>query len=412
MKKDFMLVILGCDENAYGFAKVMHSKYQIKPVVLTTNILEVCKYTKIMDIRVDHNLHDYNHFLKVLTHLGGKLKCNYEKLVIVPCSDVYLELLVRGKDYLKDYENKFIDYKTLKKFKDKMSFYEECDKYNLPYPKTLIVNKNNYQEKIKKMDFDYPLILKPNNSNSEEYLNLNFIGKEKVYFINNKEELVNKLDLIYKTNYQDKMIIQKYIKGDDTFMRVLNVYSDKNGVVQRMSLGKVLLEEYHPKTFGNYAAIISIRGMEPIMEKIKNYLENISFTGATNFDIKIDAETKEYYILEINPRPGRSSYYTTLAGASIQEAYIEDLVYDRIDKKLGNTKEMLWLNIPICLLKKYIKDDEVLNKIKELKNEKKIYHTLKYQNDWSIKRHYILYLQYLRKIHYFPKHYIKNKKVL
>lgn len=38
---------------------------------------------------------------------------------------------------------------------------------------------------------------------------------------------------------------------------VINCYSNMYGKVQMMSLARPILEEYHPKLMGNYAAIIS-----------------------------------------------------------------------------------------------------------------------------------------------------------
>ena len=342
MKKDFMAVILGCDENTYGFARTFHSKYRIKPIALSTNILEVCKNSKILDIIIDEKLHRLEHFIEVLEDFGKRLKKEYEKIILIPCSDIYIDL---------------------------------------PYPKTIIVNEKNYKEKVKSIDFDYPLILKPNNSNSEEYLSASFDGKEKVFFINDEETLLSKIKAVYSSSYSGEMLIQKFVSGDDTNMRVFNVYSDRNGKVRVMSLGQPILEEYHPKTYGNYAAIISLEGVCEIMEKIKDFLEKIGFTGAANFDIKMDELTKEYYIFEINPRPGRSSYYSTFGGASIQEAYVEDLVYDRLEDKFGNEKEVLWLNVPMYLLNKYVTKDEIKKKVRTLKSKKEVYHTLKYKGN-------------------------------
>ena len=81
-----------------------------------------------------------------------------------------------------------------------------------------------------------------------------------MYFINDEAELRRTIENIYNSSYDGVLIIQKFVSGDDTNMRVLNVYSDRNGKVKVMSLGQPILEEYHPATYGNYAAIISIPG--------------------------------------------------------------------------------------------------------------------------------------------------------
>ena len=409
MKKEFMPVLLGSDDNAYGLARVFHEKYGVKPIALATTILETCKNTKIIDFMIDSKLHDGKHLIEKLVELGNKLKKEYEKIFIVPCSDSYLEMVSEGRNQLTMYENVFIDHKRLKEFNDKKSFYEMCEKYNLPYPKSVIVTSKDYKDVLKKENFEYPIILKPNNSNSLEYLNASFEGKEKVYFINDKDELFNKIEAIYGSSYDGILIIQRFVSGDDTNMRVLNVYSDRNGKVKVMSLGQPILEEYHPQTFGNYAAIISVEGMKPIMEDIKRFLEDIKYTGASNFDIKIDAKTGKYYIFEINPRLGRSSFYTTPAGASIAAAYVEDLVKNDLKEQFGNKDEILWLNLPYLLVKKYVKNEEIIKKANKLKSEHKIYHTLKYKGDSHLGRRFYVNLQYARKIHYFPKYFIEKK---
>lgn len=409
MKSGFMAVILGCDENAYGFAKVLNRNYGIVPISLTTTVLEVCKYTKILDVIVDKKLHEKDHLIEVLEDLGVKLKKEYEKLIIIPCSDLYLEIITKWQSRLTAYENCFIGYDALKSFNDKKSFYELCDKYGLPYPKTITVTPGDYKDLVKTCKFDFPLILKPNNSNSYEYLHASFDEKEKVYVIKDRDELLSKIEAIYNSSYQKELLIQEFVNGDDSHMRVLNVYSDRNGKVKVMSLCEPILEEYHPSTFGNYAAIISIEGTIPLMDKIKAFLEDIKFVGAANFDIKIDEKTGKYYLFEINPRPGRSSLVTDYAHASIQDAYVRDLIYNDLESHIGNEKEVLWLNVPMYIVKKYVKKRNILEKVKKLKKKGEVYHTLRYKKDNSLKRFFIVGLQYARKIHYFPKYFIEKK---
>lgn len=409
MKKEFISVLLGSDDNVYGFSRSFNELYNVKPIALTTRILEPTRQSKILDIIVDEQVHEENHLCKVLCDLGKKLKKEYKKLILIPCSDSYMEMVVKIKDKLIDYENEFIDYKRLKEFNDKESFYKMCEKYNMLYPKTYICSKDNYENIVKSIDLDYPLILKPNNSNSSEYLSATFEGKEKVYFINSKEELLSKIKLIYSSTYKDTLIIQKYVNGDDTNMRVLNTYSDKTGKVKMMCLGQPILEEYHPNTYGNYASIISLKEHIPLMDDIKNFLESINYKGPANFDIKMDSETHKYYLFEINPRPGRSSFFTYYAGCSFAKCYVEDLIYNNLNENIDAKNEILWLNVPMSLVKKYVKNEDILNKVRKLKKEKKVYHTLIYKKDYSFKRRLLILKHYARKINYYPKYYIDKK---
>lgn len=404
-----MAVILGCDENAYGIARVYYKNYGIVPIALANTMLEPCRKTKILDVVIDEKLHDPDHLIEKLLELGDKLKKEYEKIFLIPCSDAYLEILSERKDELGIYENVFVEASLLRKFNSKKTFYDMCEKYGLSYPKSLVCTKDNYEKVLKNLDFSFPLILKPNNSNSFKYLDASFDGKEKVYFIDDSAELANKIEMIYSSSYDDILIIQEYIRGDDTAMRILNTYSDKFGHVKVASFGQPILEEYHPLTFGNYAATISCVKNEPFVEDIINFLNDIHYVGAANFDIKIDNVTGKYYIFEINPRLGRGSLYSTLAGASIADAFVQDLVDDHLEEKLENDEEILWVNVPHVLLKKYIKNEDVKKHVEKLRREHKVTHALFCKEDKVLSRLYITAKQYARKVHYFPKYFIEKK---
>ena len=71
-----------------------------------------------------------------------------------------------------------------------------------------------------------------------------FQSQKKVYKLDTREELEETLKQIYDAGYTDSVVLQEFINGDDTYMRVLTNYSDKNGKVKLMALGHVLLEEH------------------------------------------------------------------------------------------------------------------------------------------------------------------------
>ena len=119
------------------------------------------------------------------------------------------------------------------------------------------------------------------------YWNCRFENKKKVFLAQTEDEFKRILKAIYSSTYTDNLIIQEFIPGDDSKMRVVNCYSDKNGKVRMAALGKILLEECSPDGIGSYAAIISDYDKE-IIDMIIKFLEGIKFKGFSNFDIKYD----------------------------------------------------------------------------------------------------------------------------
>ena len=65
------------------------------------------------------------------------------------------------------------------------------------------------------------------------------------------------IDQIYGAGYEDALILQDFIPGDDSFMRVVTNYSGADGKVRLMCVGHVLLEEHTGHAIGNHAVIIT-----------------------------------------------------------------------------------------------------------------------------------------------------------
>ena len=151
---------------------------------------------------------------------------------------------------------------------------------------------------------------------------------EKVYKAKDKFELLGILKDIYTSGYEDSIIIQDFIPGDDTYMRVLTSYSNKHGEVKLMALGHVLLEEHTPHGIGNHAVIITEHNKE-LTDTFKNLLEKMQYVGFSNFDIKYDQRDGKYKVFEINTRQGRSNYYVTGAGANLAKYVVEDYIQDK-----------------------------------------------------------------------------------
>lgn len=381
--KTFLPIILGTDANAYGLARSFNDEYNIKSLALGSFPLKETQNSKIIDVKIIKDINKEEVLIDTLLKLGKEYKQKYDYLILLSCAEWYTNPIVNNLDKLKEYYILPFMNKELKdKLEDKENFYQICEKYNLDYPKTYIVTKENNNNIT--LPFNYPVALKP--SNSTLYSQINFEGKEKSYKINDKETLNKTVDKIFKSGYNGHIIVQDFIPGSDDTMYVLNCYSNKNGKVKMMCFGRCILEEHSPYGIGNYRAIIS-DGNKQIYEKIKNFLEDIHYIGFSNFDFKYDYRDKTYKLFEINIRQGRSSYFTTAAGLNLAKYLIEDIL--NLDKDVEyNYNKFLWLHTPKKLLDKYVYNKDVLNEAKTLIKQNKYAYTLKNKKDNNLIRNF------------------------
>lgn len=278
--QEFIPILFGSDRNVYGLAVGFYEEYHIKSIAVCKLGYSETKYSRILEIYQNKDIEKKEVFFKTLSNLKKKYKKS--KLILLACSDVYVRLIVENKKELeKDFIIPYIDLKLMNKLIIKENFYKTCEEYNLDYPKTIICTKNNYQ-KIK-IKFDFPIILKP--SDSVSYWKSTFWGKKKVFIIYSKDELNDILNRIYNSTYKGDLIIQEYIEGDDTCLRVLNAYVDSHHKVTFMALGQVILEDKAPASYGDYDAIIPTFDID-LFDKIQKFLEDINYTGYANFDLK------------------------------------------------------------------------------------------------------------------------------
>lgn len=364
MKNNFLPVILGTDANAYGLAKSFNDEYGIKSLAVGKIALRETKKSKIIDVEIYPNLSNEDDFINIMTSIYNRYKDEYEKLILLSCAEWYTDLIVSNSKILSEmFILPFMDKELKEKLEDKESFYNLCEKFNLDYPDTYIITKENMN--AIEIPFPFPVALKP--ASSTEYSKIDFNGKEKSYKITSLEQLKKVVKDIFDSGYNHHIIVQDFIPGNDDTMWVLNCYSDHNGKVKMMCLGRCILEEHTPYGIGNYKAIISDSN-EEIYTKIKNFLEEINYIGFSNFDLKYDYRDQKYKLFEINVRQGRSSYFTTAAGCNLAKFLVDDYILSKDEEPVYNTNKHLWLAAPIPVVKKYAPKnvlDEALKLIKE-----------------------------------------------
>lgn len=378
---DFLPVLLGSDANVYGMARSFYEEYGLLSACVCKRRLVATQNTRLLcEVVEEPRLEEDAVFVDTLLAFAkghpGRV------LLLISCADGYTILMARNRAALEGaYRMACPTLDTVLALDMKEHFYKACEAHGLSYPKTAGCTAENY--KTVELPFEFPCIIKP--SNSMEYWNCSFAHKKKVFLAHDRAEFDQITAAIYASSYQDSLVLQEYIPGDDNCMRVLNCYSNHAHEVKLMALGRPLLEEQTPEGIGNYAAILSVRD-DALMEKMRAFLEDVGWEGFSNFDMKLDARTGEVKLFEMNPRQGRSSYYVTASGYNLAKWIVEDLIEGKEQPLTIADAESLWMIAPFGVIRRYLKDKALLAEAERLRRAGKCAHQLFCREDFSLRR--------------------------
>lgn len=366
----FVPVLLGGDANAYGMARSFYEEYGVRSHVICKGAFHICQNSKLLTVDVtEPNLEDDAVFTRtLLDYAASRGRHAAAQLVLAPCGDNYTRMLVRNQDALRDaYRFSIMSPSQFNLLSTKERFYRTCERFGLAFPAECEVTRASAAGF--RPPFPFPVMVKP--SNSVAYWNCDYPGKKKAFVARSQDELDLILSRVFASDYDDAMIVQDFVPGDDSRMRVMNCYSSVDGKVRMMTLGDVLLEEHTPEGIGSYGAIMT--GFDAdIARRIRGFLEEIGYVGFSNFDMKFDERDGTYKLFEINPRQGRSSYFATASGMNLARYLVRDVVYGEnapcevaLSGK-GMGREVLWTMVPLSVIEEYVHDADVLERARRL----------------------------------------------
>lgn len=390
MELKLLPVLLGADMNCYSVARAFHEEYGVKSHAFARYAMGETKYSRIVKVELVEDIDTDAVMLQTLK--GFAAAHPDETKIAMGCTDDYAALIIRNRDALADmgYIVPYINAELMEQLVSKESFYKLCEQFDIPYPATLIFGKQDDTAAFDTLQFPYPAVIKP--SSSIDYWKNPFDGMQKVYIAGDAAEAKEIASTIFASGYSDTLIVQDFIPGADSGMRVLTAYCDRSSKVKMMCLGHVMLEEHTPKAVGNHAAILTMYD-EPLMLKIKDFLEAIEYTGFANFDIKFDPRDNSYRVFEINLRQGRSNYYVTGAGLNIARYVVQDRVHQQdLGEPLLFKGESFWHSIPLQVVWDYTADESLIAQAKKITDAGKDTTALDYAFDKKLNPLRCLYI--------------------
>lgn len=214
------------------------------------------------------------------------------KPVLYPCHDSYVEVVDEYLDTLKPYY--LISQQEMglwTKLMGKDTLYALAIEHGMPVPETVKTDEVNYKEKISEV-VGYPCIVKPVDSPA-------FVAtfNRKIFLVNDEKELT---DAVEKANNAGlEVIVQRIIPGFDDHMHTYDAYLNQESKVTHWLTCQKFRQ--YPINYG--ASVYTGQKYIPEMHEIgSRFFEAVGYKGFGEIEFKKDANTGQFYMIEINVR--------------------------------------------------------------------------------------------------------------
>lgn len=212
--------------------------------------------------------------------------------VLIPCHDSYVEVIDEYLDELKKY---YLIPQTemglYTKMMNKEVLHKLAEANGVRVPETVRVTDADYLQKVEQI-IHYPCIVKPTDSPT-------FVAKfrRKLFKVHNEQEL---FEAVHKaTEAGLEVIVQRIIPGFDDHMYTFDAYLNQNAKVTHWLTCQKFRQ--YPINFG--ASVYTGQKFVPELYSIgAAFLEKMGWKGFAEIEFKKDAETGQFYLIEINVR--------------------------------------------------------------------------------------------------------------
>lgn len=355
-------VILGGDILGYSYVREFHRVYGITSIHIASADIKVCSSSKFCDYRILEDIDDQQRLVSYLMDLGAQLLDQGKLGILVGTGDWYARIFSEHKPTLEQcFVVPYIDFDLLDDITQKERFYQLCDELGMDYPTTWRIDCATRDERFDAASFSYPLIAKP--SNSARYHYAEFPGKKKIFEVEGPEELERIYTNLLASSYDHELIVQDLIPGEDDGLHSVTTFSDDEGNLRVSCMGQVVLQDHAPSAIGN-PVVIRNRRVEHVIEQAARFLKRTGYHGFANFDVKYDPRDGSYRFFEVNTRPGRNTFYLSLAGVPFVTLFVEEYVLGHTIPETRADQDFLYACVPPLVVRRTVKDpvlrDEVL----------------------------------------------------
>ncbi len=344
--------ILGDHVQGLGVIRIC-KKLGVKTVLFNSERASIARFSKYLDVFIYYK--DDNELLSQLV----KRMCSIETLII-PTNDTLVKLVSDNRELLKEYKFNLPSHNTTMLCFDKVLTYKKAEELGIPFPKSY------YPESIEDLvkiipDIRFPVIIKP----AVMTTFLKYTGK-KALLCNSIDELTENYELSLKAVPAKEIIIQEFLPGGPK-----NLYSYGSFFAEGKSWASFIANRcrQRPFTFGRattYAVSVVNKEIDALAEKL---LAEIDYFGVSETEFMYDEITKEFKLLEINPRTWKWHSMANIIGISPLESLIKYLNNDpNLILQRNEREDLAWIERMIdtfIVLKELSKGNKSRIKLKD-----------------------------------------------
>jgi len=301
--KNTVALVLGGYVNGYSIVKELYEK-NIKNIALFDVGRSLARYSN----KISYHVEIDSTSEKLLFELQ-KLNQLYDQIVIYPTDDLQLENLLDIYEEISSFCYLPFNPNNLLQTLDKSLQYSICDKYDIPYPKTVSAKVLSDLDCISELQF--PLLIKPSTRKdlTEDVFRT-------LYCNDYDDYLAQKKYLSELMSLGIEFVISEYIPGDDTNIYAYTCFRSNEGDILNFWTGKKLTQ--YPDNYGIFSSASNESPL--VVEKQGADLVNaMDAYGVLEPEFKYDHRDGKYKLMEVNLRSMMWHRTGSVSGVKIQE---------------------------------------------------------------------------------------------
>lgn len=385
-RPELMPVLLGTDVGTYSCARMFHEAFGCTSVTVSGMSRGSISNSNIIDPVYVGKGGTLNDDLMIGTL--EKIADTDRTPILMPFMDRDVDLVLRYRNRLEaaGYVIPLAPTEIVEQASDKAVLHDICVRLGFPTVTTvevgLATDPGSWTELLTPISF--PAVIKPQEGGME-YGKLNFPGQRKAYSAQDLESAITILNTIREAGFRGKMLVQDMVVGDDTYSWIVSGYVDSRGTITGVATGRQILGLHQTSFIGN-AGIIHVVENPELSGMAGQIIAELGLRGFFSIDIKIDSRTNQAYVLDVNPRWGRGSYFVAVGGVNLASAMVADFIDGKqLAPKIAN-REGVYAFVPPVTVLRWVTDKELRKHLVKLMLKRRPVHPLVYRKDPNIKR--------------------------